>query len=132
MVGCCPEGCTMCRAASVVLFWMRCMEGGLVLASTPPHPLMLAAHAEAAQRRGTTLQQHLQQQLLALAWRHPVPGVCGNVLCGQLQGPSAVGGVRNRMGTLCGGCRAAWYCCEECQRAAWEAHREMCGAAGST
>jgi hypothetical protein len=64
---------------------------------------------------------------LALAWRHPVPGVCGNVLCGRLEGASAVGAVRGRVGSLCGGCRAAWYCCKACQRAAWEAHRDVCG-----
>lgn len=31
---------------------------------------------------------------------------------------------------LCGGCRRARYCSEECQRAAWvgEGHREVCGA----
>jgi hypothetical protein len=66
------------------------------------------------------------QQLSALAWRHPVPGVCGNVLCKQQPGPGKVGVVWGPRRTLCGGCRAAWYCCEGCQRAAWEAHREVC------
>jgi hypothetical protein len=123
----CAEDCGMCRVAAQTFTTLRCMERGTALL-TPPGPAGLAALAEANLPRGTTLQQHLHQQLLALAWRHPVPGVCGNVLCGQLEGVSAVGAVRSRVGTLCGGCRAAWYCCEGCQRAAWGAHTKVCGA----
>jgi hypothetical protein len=47
------------------------------------------------------VQRHVHAraaQLLALAWRHPVPGVCGNALFGRLEGPSAVGAVRGRVG----------------------------------
>jgi hypothetical protein len=52
--------------------------------------------------------------------------VCGNVLCRKAEGPAAAGVLRNRAGTMCGGCKAAWYCCEACQRAAWDAHSKVC------
>jgi hypothetical protein len=115
----------VCTSATQLLITLRCLERGVVLAAPPGHAAC-ASVAEAACRRSTTLQQYLRQQLLALAWRHPLPHVCGNVLCGRLEAPSAVGAVRGPGGTLCGGCRAAWYCCEGCQRAAWEGHRQGC------
>jgi hypothetical protein len=124
-----PEDCMMCCAAGVHLIALRCFERGTAMpgAALSANP---AVYAEAAKRRGINLQQYLQEQLLALAWQHPVSYVCGNVRCGRLEGLSAVAAVRGPTGTLCGGCRAAWYCCKECQRAAWEAHMEVCG--GST
>jgi hypothetical protein len=121
----CPEGCSVCTSATQLYLQLRCLEGG-VLVATPPASAAHAAVAAAAGQHKTTLQQYLLQQLLALAWRHPVPGVCGNVLCGRLEGSSAVDVVLNRLGTLCGCCRAARYCCEECQQAAWTAHRKVC------
>jgi hypothetical protein len=124
----CPSRCALCHCASQMGVVLGSLERGP--ASTALECVAAAAALmEAVQQQDTSLTQ---QQLLTLAWRHPVPYVCGNVLCVQLEGPSAVGVVRNRLGTLCGGCRAAWYCCEECQRAAWEAHREVCGVSGST
>jgi hypothetical protein len=124
--GPCPAACSMCASATHVFTALRCLEHGATVVS-PPTPAMAAKLAQLAQQRGTTLQQHLKQLLLALAWRHPVPYVCGNVLCGRLEGSAAMGLVRNRAGTLCGGSRAAWYCCEGCQQAACAAHRAVCG-----
>jgi hypothetical protein len=123
--GPCPAACSMCASATRVFTALRCLERGAAAAS-PPTPAMVAKLAQLAQQRGITLQQHLKQLLLALAWRHPVPYVCGNVLCGQLEGSAAVGLVRNCVGALCGGCRAAWYCCEGCQQAAWAARHKAC------
>jgi hypothetical protein len=119
----CPAGCSVCGSATQLYLTLCCLEHG---AAVPPEAdtARAAALAAAAQQRAFCLT--LQQKLLALAWRHPVPYVCGNVLCERLEGPSAAGAVRNRVGTLCGGCRAAWYCCERCQRAAWDAHRQVC------
>jgi hypothetical protein len=126
------EGCGVCLLASGVFMTLRCLELGT--AAPASRCLHLLAPADswtsilevAARQRGITLQQHLQQRLLVLASRHPVPGVCGNVLCGRLEGPSAMGAVRGPKSTLCGGCRAAWYCCEGCQRAAWAVHSVVC------
>jgi hypothetical protein len=122
----CLTDCSMCCSATHLLTTLLCLERGRVPPSPAPGPAVFAALAEAAQQRSTTLQELLQQLLLALAWRNPVPGVCGNVLCERLEGAAAVCGVGSCVGTLCGGCRAAWYCCKECQRAAWEAHRKVC------
>jgi hypothetical protein len=121
--------CSVCLSATGVLVGLRCLERG---AAVPAAGSWAAALAVAAQRHGTTMQKHLQQQLLALAWRHPVPGMCGNVLCGRLEGTAAVGAVWGPRGTLCGGCRAAWYCCKECQEVAWAAHREVCKTSQSS
>jgi hypothetical protein len=127
--GCCagnfPSDCGVCCCAIQALCDLRCVEVGVALREWT-NSGGAAAFVGAAQRHSVTLHQHLQQQLLALAWRHPVPGVCGNVLCGRLEGSSAVCGVRGPKGTLCGRCKVARYCCEECQRPAWEAHREVC------
>jgi hypothetical protein len=133
----CGAHCGVCTSVTQLFITLRCLERGWVM-PTPSGPASSAVLTQAAQQSGTTLQQYLQHQLLALAWRHPVPGVCGNVLCGRLQGPSAVGAVWGLVGpppykgarTLCGGCRAAWYCCEECQEEAWEGHRAVCGGRG--
>jgi hypothetical protein len=117
------ECCSVCLHVMRLFIALRCLEHG-----TPvPAASSAAALAAAARRHCTNPHDHLELQLWELAWRHPVPGVCGNVLCGTLEGPSAVGVVRGPKGTLCGGCRAAWYCCEECQDEAWEAHRVVCG-----
>jgi hypothetical protein len=123
----CPEGCAVCGSASKVLVTLWCLDQGR---SVPVLPVAAcqAAVLQAAQQRGITLHKHLQQQLQALAWRHPVPGVCGNVLCGRLEGPAAVGPLRGCRGVKCGGCGAAWYCSEGCQRAAWAVHKVVCGA----
>jgi hypothetical protein len=121
----CPADCGWCCRA----FWLFGVLEGLqqgVGDVAERTPAWVAAFVEAAKREGLTQQQYLQQQLLAVAWRRPVPYVCGNVLCERLEGPSAVGAVRGPKGTLCGGCKAAWYCCEGCQRAAWDAHRAVC------
>jgi hypothetical protein len=122
----CPNNCSVWCSAIKLYAAFCCREHGIAFA-TPSDAAGVAALERAAQQRGNSPQQYLQQKLLALAWRHPVPGVCGNVLCGRLEGPSAVGQVRGPKGTLCGGCRAAWYCCKECQLVAWEAHRLVCG-----
>jgi hypothetical protein len=126
IVPACPADCELCKAALSLYEALLAYERGLPMFNSLLSTER-AALEEAARQRNITLQQHLQQQLLALAWRHPVPGVCGNVLCRRLEGPSAGGAVRGPKGTLCGGCRAAWYCCKACQREAWEAHREACG-----
>jgi hypothetical protein len=115
----CPTDCSACSIAAVVLLLASYDKRGLPLPPAPPVPVVMAAFAAAAQQRGTTLQQHLEQQLQALACHYPVAYVCGNVLCGRLEGPSAVGAVRGWVGTLCGGCRAAWYCCDACREVAW-------------
>jgi hypothetical protein len=124
----CSSGCRVCSAAAAIWVYLCSIERGVSFWEQPSvcASAALAVLASAAGRHGTTLQQYLKQQLLALAWRHPVPGVCGNVLCGRLEGPAAVGAVRGPRGTLCGGCRAAWYCCEACQRVAWEGHIAVC------
>jgi hypothetical protein len=120
--GPCPSRCARCLCASQMGVVLGSLERGP--ASTALEgDTAAAALMEAVQQQDTSLKR---QQLLALAWRHPVPYVCGNVLCGRLGGPSAVGAVRNRVGTLCGRCRAAWYCCEGCQKAAWAAHMTAC------
>jgi hypothetical protein len=116
----CTGGSSMCCLSSQLLIGLRCWEPGDAM-QLPSGAAACAALQEAARQRGITLQQYLKQQLLALAWRHPLPYVCGNVLCGRLEGVSAVGAVRvpeTPRGTLCGRCRAAWYCCEGCQKAA--------------
>jgi hypothetical protein len=130
----CPVGCSTCSSAAQLYMALCFLERGMV----PPPSRQDFAKAggvalllEAAQQQGITFQQHLQQLLLALASRHPVPGVCRNVLCGRLEGPTAVGAVRGRVHTLCGGCRAAWYCCEACQSAAWPVHSKTCKGANS-
>jgi hypothetical protein len=120
-----PADCSVCRSAIQTLCDLRCLEVGVAFRNWASSGGAVA-FVEAAQRHSITQHQHLQHQLLALAWRYPLPGVCGNVLCGRLEGPSAVDVVWNRVGTLCGRCRAAWYCCEGCQRAAWEAHIKVC------
>jgi hypothetical protein len=118
------QGCIMCLLAGWVFISLRCMELGTAVSAGS----WACSLGVAAQWCGSTLQQHLQERLLALAWRHPVPGVCGNVLCQHIEpwinrlGASGVGAVRGRRGTLCGGCKAAWCCCEGCQKAAWETH----------
>jgi hypothetical protein len=123
-VGSCPSNCRVCCQAARVFITLRCLERGAALPTGSAGSY--GENVFPARQQGLTLQQYLQQQLLALAWRHPVPYVCGNVLCGRLEGVSAVGEVRGLVGTLCGGCRAAWYCCKGCQRVAWEAHRAAC------
>jgi hypothetical protein len=121
----CPEGCDACTQAAITLCFLRCLEQGTAMPNASA-AAVYATLAESVKQRGADVQQHVLQQLLALAWRHPVRGVCGNVLCGRLEGPAAVGVLTNGMGTVCGRCRAAWYCCEECQQAAWAAHRAVC------
>jgi hypothetical protein len=124
----CPLGCSTCNSAAMLFLTLRCLQRGVILPPAVQHKAAawVGTLADAAQQQGTTLQRLLQQQLLALAWRHPVPGVCGNVLCGRLKRPAAIGLVRNRVRTMCGRCKAAWYCCEACQRAAWAEHRAVC------
>jgi hypothetical protein len=125
--GCpCPADCSKCGSATRLLITLLCLEHGVVPPSSAVDGAKMGVFEEAAQQRGTTLQQHLKQQLLVLARCRPVPGVCGNVLCDRLEGQSAVGDVWGLVGTLCGGCRAAWYCCEGCRRAARATHREVC------
>jgi hypothetical protein len=108
---------------------LGCLEHSAAV-PTLPGPAEVAALAEAAKQHGTTLQEYLQQQLLAMAWRHPVPGVCGNVLCGRQEGPDVSSIIAGQVGTLCGRCRAAWYCCDWCKREAWAAHRGACSVEG--
>jgi hypothetical protein len=129
--GLCPADCSVCSSATQLLITLLCLERGVAPPSTTLNSVRVGMLATSAQQRGTTLQQHLRQQLLAMAWRHPVPGVCGNVLCERLDGPAAVGVVMNRVGTLCGGCRAAWYCCKACQRAARAGHWQACRVASA-
>jgi hypothetical protein len=114
--------CEVCLQAMWLLAALFSTEAG----NGTPAELWAEVLAEAPQLNNISLQDLLHEQLLALAWRHPVPHVCGNVLCGRLEGAAAVGAVRGRVGSLCGGCRAAWYCCEGCQRVAWAAHRAVC------
>jgi hypothetical protein len=127
----CSADCTICAGAAVLWSGMACLERSASW-QTVSATAALTLLEQRAQQRGTTLQQHLQQRLLALAWRHPVPCVCGNVLCRGREGSSAVGMVFNRVGTLCGGCRAVWYCCEECQDQACPGrHTERCAVVAS-
>jgi hypothetical protein len=129
--GACQQGCSACSCAIQVVTICSCLRhGGLTprisqAAMVPLRALLM----QTAQQRGLTLQNHLRNSLFELASEYPVPGVCSRLLCGRLEGPSAMGSVRGRVGTLCGRCRAAWYCCEECQRLAWPVHR--CRAAGT-
>jgi hypothetical protein len=127
----CPAECSSCSAATRLFLTFNCLERGVMLPSGCNGNGALAAVCERLVEagQGPLLPQLLERQLLALAWRHPVPGVCGNVLCEQLEGPSAAGAVRgccSGVRTLCGRCRAAWYCCEGCQREAWPAHSMVC------
>jgi hypothetical protein len=121
----CPEGCKACWDAAGLFIALVRLEGGAAVPTGSAVATEVAA-LDAARQRSAALQRQLSRELLALTWRHPVPGVCGNVLCEQLTGEAAVGVVRSRVRTLCGGCGAAWYCCEECQSAAWAAHRHSC------
>jgi hypothetical protein len=128
----CADRCPICRVAARVFVSLRCLEGdALPVASQDPgapSSMQSSQAAGAAEQQGTTLQQVLSDQLVALARRHPVPWVCGNVLCGGSEGQAAVGAVWGCVGSVCGRCRAAWYCCEGCQRKAWPAHRAVCRA----
>jgi hypothetical protein len=47
------------------------------------------------------------------------------VSCNRREGPAAAGGVRCRLGTVSGGCFAAWYCCKGCQHVAWAARSKV-------
>jgi hypothetical protein len=118
-----PLACKVCLHASGLFAALCSLERGAAL----PALSWAAALAVGAQRRGMLLQHWLEHQLMAVAWRHPVPYVCGNVLCGRLKGASAVGAVRGPAGTLCGGCREVWYCCEGCQQEASGNHEKVCG-----
>jgi hypothetical protein len=122
----CPGGCSTCVSATQLFFALRCLEHGTMPIVDFRPEMAAGVLLKAAQQQGLSPQQHLQQQLQALAWRHPVPCVCGNVLCGRLKKRAAVGAVQARVDTLCGGCRAAWYCCEGCQKAAWPGHWVVC------
>jgi hypothetical protein len=128
----CPAECITCCTAARLLITLRSLEHPMAPcvwdSGAVTGQMLLGLLKKAAHQQGATLQQYMWQQLLALAWRHPVPGVCSNMLCGRLEGPAAVGLVRNRVRSVCGRCRAAWYCCEDCQRAAWPDHRAVCRA----
>lgn len=118
--------CSVCTTTSRLFTTLRRLELGLGV-TTSPAAAGLAALAEAAKNHGVTPHQYLQQQLQALVTRHSVPGVCSNLGCDRRNGQAAMGLVRNRVGSLCGGCKAAWYCCEGCQSAAWAQHKKVCG-----
>jgi hypothetical protein len=126
----CPEGCSTCRTAARLYFTFRCLERGTVSTvgqdTAAAEAVQLEQLESAAQQQGITIQEHLQQRLLLLAWRHPVPYVCGNALCEGTPWTRAVWAVRGGVGTLCGGCGRAWYCCEGCQRQAWPGHWVVC------
>jgi hypothetical protein len=123
----CPPDCGWCCCATQLYVTQAALERGLghVLKQGPE---LEAALAKAAKSRGLTKQQLLQRELLGQAWRHPVPHVCGNPLCQQLWGRSAVAAVKGPGAILCDGCKAAWYCSQGCQRAAQAAHKGLCGA----
>jgi hypothetical protein len=126
----CPDRCPICRVAARVFVSLRLLEGDTAPATSQDSAASQGASLiRVAKQHGATLQHLLCTQLVALAWRHPVPGVCGNVLCGRHNGPAAAGAVWGCVGTRCGGCRAAWYCTESCRGAAWPPHRVVCRAA---
>jgi hypothetical protein len=127
----CLEGCCNCSSAIQLITVLSCLERGKVIPSISRDAAVSSRDVllQSAQLHGLTLQDHLQQLLATLAMRYPVPGVCGNVLCGRLEEQTAVGGVHGCVGTMCGRCRAAWYCCERCQRVAWPVHSHVCRAA---
>jgi hypothetical protein len=121
----CPVDCAECLIASGVLGALQSVESHCVLPRASI-AAMQALYARAAHAYGTSLQEYLRECLLTLSWRHPMLFTCGNALCGRLEGPSAVAAVMNWVGTLCGGCMAARYCCKECQRVAWQRHDAVC------
>jgi hypothetical protein len=96
-----------------------------------PAPSWATNVAASAQQRlthhDTSPEGQLERAMLQLAWRRPVPGVCGNIQCDRKEQAAAAGLVKGRRGTLCGGCKAAWYCCKACQREAWVGHEAACG-----
>ncbi len=52
---------------------------------------------------------------------------CCNARCARLEGDSEAGEGQGRGLLVCGRCRGAWYCCRECQAAAWAAgHKKAC------
>lgn len=71
---CSFANCNMCSNCALIFTELRCLELGW---APPPSSgqVGLAVLADAAQQKGATPQQYLQEQLLALALRHPVPGV---------------------------------------------------------
>jgi hypothetical protein len=126
LTGCQAGTCSVCLAALDMLAVLRRLEDGAVL----PAEAWAGGIAASAQQPGNFLQVQLGKAFTALALRRPVPGVCGNIQCSRVRVAAAVGEVRGIKGTLCGGCRAAWYCCEECQRCARRAHNQGCGHRG--
>jgi hypothetical protein len=89
-------------------------DTGALAAETP---------VEAVPGQLTMLAEHVFSSTFA---RLPLLG-CAFSLCRNLEGPSAAGLVANRRGVLCSGCGVARYCSPACARAAWPAHRKVCG-----
>ena len=58
----------------------------------------------------------------------PAHGCCNNPHCTNLGGVSEVGLVVGREGArgVCSGCREVCYCSRECQKEAWEHHKDWC------
>jgi hypothetical protein len=115
-----PQGCSVCASVGATLVNLLWLDKGAAPPPGTPSTAWPSMVMLGAKIFGGTPQEQLLVMLLALASCHPVPGVCGCALCGRLVDPTAASAVRGRVGTLCSGCGAAWYCSDGCQRVAWE------------
>ncbi len=98
------------KAGETLLQIMTASQPGAVVHPAPEVPLWLLCPGEVGRELGGSC--------------------CCNARCTRLEGDSEAGQGQGLL--VCGRCRAAWYCCRECQAAAWGAgHKKACkGAEG--